>query len=258
MTTQKINPEEIDSLIDQPEDLSNLYDPTIDNQEYDTYVKSCEETLSNRTPTPPINSPKSYLDYLSISTRVLKDKLWYGLWHFDLFEKVDRCYANESYYASLTGLLSQEPTHIIDNLYLGSAFNAADYTWLTNNHIDIVINVAPGISNFYNDQFEYYNINVEDLAQASMLPHFEAFYNLVENNQDKKIFVHCFAGKSRSASLVLYYIIKKYGWSLEKSINYMKNLRPSININCTFIEEIQRIISGSNCTQDQPIQKDVN
>ena len=211
----------------------------------------------SRSPTPPIEVQKSYLDYIYLTTKVMKDKLWYGLWHFDLFEKVDRVYANESYYASLTNLLSQEPTHILDHLYLGSAFNAADYSWLKLNDIDIVINVSPGISNFYSDEFQYYNIDVEDLNQASMAPHFEAFYRLVTTNPGKKIFVHCFAGKSRSASLVLYYLIKQYNWTLEYAINYLKERRPSININCTFIEEIERLISDPSTQSgiEQAIKK---
>lgn len=200
--------------------------------------------LIDSPPTPPNEPTKSYLDYAWLTGKVMKDKLWYGLWHFDLLEKVDRCYATESYYANLSGLLTQTPTHVIDHLYLGSAFNAADYDWLKANDIDIVINVAPGISNWYPDDFKYYNINVEDLNQASMKPHFEAFYRLVTDNPGKKIFVHCFAGKSRSACLVLFYLIKKYGWSMEMAINYLKEQRNSININCTFIEEIERLINN--------------
>jgi protein-tyrosine phosphatase len=196
--------------------------------------------------TSPVEYEKSYLDYIYLTSRVLKDKVWYGLWHFDLFEKVDRCYANESYYSNISNLISQSATHVIDNLYLGSAFNAVDYTWLKLNEIKMIINVAPGISNFYPNEFEYYNIDVEDLNNATMIPHFEAFYRLITQNPDKRIFVHCFAGKSRSASLVLYYLVKKYHWSIEYAINFLKERRESININCTFIEELTKLEKTPN------------
>lgn len=182
---------------------------------------------------------RNYLDYLVIGGKVMKDKIWYGLWNFDLFEKVDRCYATESYYNNFSSLLCDDPSRIIDNIYVGSAFNAADYKWLKSNKIDIIINVAPGISNFYLDEFEYHNINVEDLNNASMAPHFGKFLRLVKENPDKNIFVHCFAGKSRSVSLILYYLIKEKNMELEEAINLLKSIRPTININCTFIEEIQ-------------------
>ena len=191
---------------------------------------------------PPLNPIKSYLEYAIITTKVMKDKMWHALWHFDLFEKVDRCYANESYYASVSSLFTKPATHIIDNIYLGSAFNAADYQWLKINKIEIVVNVTPGINNYYPDEFKYHNVIVEDLAHATMKPYFNDFYRLILDNPNKKIFVHCFAGKSRSASLVLFYIMKKYEWNLDQAIRYMKSMRDSININCTFIEEIQQLL----------------
>jgi protein-tyrosine phosphatase len=204
------------------------------------------ESHSNQLIEKPKDYAKSYFDYIYLTSRVLKDKVWYGLWHFDLFEKVDRCYANESYYSNISNLISQSATHVIDNIYLGSAFNAVDYTWLKLNKIDIIVNVAPGISNFYPDEFQYYNINVEDLNNASMMPHFEAFYRLLEQNPTKRVFVHCFAGKSRSASLVLYYLVKKYRWTVEHAINFLKKQRDTININCTFIEELTKLEKVTN------------
>lgn len=204
------------------------------------------ENSNHRSPSPSTDPPKSYLDYLVMTSRVMKDKIWYAMWNFDLFEKVDRCYANESYYSSISSLLTEPATRIIDNLYLGSAFNAADYEWLKSNKIDLIVNVTPGISNYYPDDFEYRNISVVDLSHASLAPYFEQFYQLVINNPDRKILVHCFAGKSRSASLVLYYMMKKYNLDMVNAINYIKERRPVININCTFIGEIEQLLKNEN------------
>lgn len=218
----------------------------MDNQPESRQEDQMEKEQTEMTQGNSIEYQKSYLDYIYMTSRVLKDKVWYGIWHFDLFEKVDRCYANESYYSNISNLISQSATHVIDNIYLGSAFNAVDYTWLKLNDIAIVVNVAPGISNFYPSEFEYYNINVEDLNNATMTPHFEAFYRLINQNPNRRIFVHCFAGKSRSASLVLYYLVKKHNWTVENAINYLKEKRDTININCTFIEELTKLEKVQN------------
>ena len=142
-----------------------------------------------RTPTPPLIPTKSMFDYVCIASRVLKDKAWYTMWHFDLHETVDRCYPKESYYESIRALLTKSASHICDHIYIGSAFNAADYIWLKDNKIDIIVNVTPSITNYYVNEFEYHTYEVTDLSHASLTPFYQQFYQLVENNPDKKIFV---------------------------------------------------------------------
>lgn len=197
---------------------------------------------NNNYENPVMNPPKSYLDYLILSSRVFKDKAWYTVWHFDLFTKVDRCYPKESYYSNFSNLISLPANHIIDNLYLGSAFNAADYNWLKANDIEIIVNATPSISNYYPNEIEYHNYKIKDLNDANLGPFYQKFYQLVEKNPNRKILVHCFAGKSRSASLILFYIMKKYQYNMDQALEIIKKYRPCINVNCTFIDEINSLL----------------
>jgi len=107
------------------------------------------------------------MDSLIIAYRVIKDKCWYGLWHFDLHKSVKRIYPRESYYKDLYDVLTSNPSHIIDNIYLGNAFNAADYNWLKENNINTIVNVTPSISNYFPGDFKYHNYRVIDLNEAS-------------------------------------------------------------------------------------------
>jgi len=177
-------------------------------------------------------------DSIIIAGRVLRDKCWYGLWHFDLHKSVKRIYPKEPYYDSLNNLLASKPSYIIDNIFLGNAFNAADYKWLKDNKIEIIVNVTPSISNYFPDEFEYHNINVIDLNSSSLKSYYDRFYDLVEESEGH-IFVHCFAGKSRSAVLVLYYLMKKYSWDFDTAIDILKVKRPCININTSFVDELK-------------------
>lgn len=202
--------------------------------------------MSSQTPDEqPTNSPKQqpgYLSYLKKTGRVIRDKTWYSLWHFDLFEKVDRCF-NEDYYESFSVLSSSQPDYIIDGLWLGSAFNSADFDWLTVHDISIIVNVTPSISNYYPNYFTYHNYDkVVDLNQASLNEYYEKFYQMVKLNPDKNIFVHCFAGRSRSASLIVYYLMREYGWHLDETLKFLRERRPKININVTFLQEIKDLI----------------
>ena len=180
---------------------------------------------------------KTYVDYLLIISRVFRDKCYYSLFHsFDLFEKVDRIYPDEKYYS--WGDLLEDASPVIDNIYLGSAFNGADYSWLKETDIEIVVNATESISNFFPDEFTYHNFPAEDLGTGSLKLFYEDFCNVVDNNPDKKILVHCYAGRSRSASLVLYYLITRLDMTLEKALEFLKNKRSIININQEFVQEI--------------------
>jgi len=188
-------------------------------------------------------SERTFVEYLTVVGKVLKDKAWYTLWNFfDLFENVERSNQQESYYHSLYKLVMNDPNHIIDNIYLGSAFNAADYTWLTNHNIKHIVNVTPSISNYYEDEFQYTRYDITDLNRGSLLPSYEDFYNKVSGNSDDFFLVHCFAGKSRSVALVLYYIMKKYSMKYDEAIEKMKEKRPGINLNTVFVNEIQELL----------------
>jgi len=149
--------------------------------------------------------------------------------------------------------LINDSCHIIDNLYIGSAYNAANYHMLKQLNIGLIINVTSEISNYYPEDFEYHKIEIEDINEHSLIHSFEETFNIINNysgsdeiNDSKNIMVHCYMGASRSASVIVVYLIKKYNMSLDEAIKYMKSKRPETNINITFIEEIKKYLDIKN------------
>ena len=133
-----------------------------------------------------------------------------------------------------------DPIHIIDNLYLGSAFNAASYYKLKEVYkIDVIINATREISNYYPDDFVYKNYNLSDINEDSITDYLENAYQFIETNKDKQILIHCFMGASRSASLMSYYIMKKYGYTMKETIDFITERRKIVNINTTFVQELK-------------------
>lgn len=150
--------------------------------------------------------------------------------------------------------LVNNPCHIIDNLYIGSAYNAADYYMLKELNIGLIINVTSEISNYYPDYFRYHKIEIEDINEHSLIDSFEETFNIIndykcsrnESTDNKNIMVHCYMGASRSASIIVVYLIKKYKMNLDEAIQYMKSKRPETNINITFIDEIKKYLAVKN------------
>lgn len=55
---------------------------------------------------------------------------------------------------------------------------------------------------------------------------------------NSKCLVHCKMGVSRSASTVIAYAMKEYGWSLEKAYNVVKQKRSIAQPNAGFMKQL--------------------
>lgn len=208
----------------------------------DENVNDCEQSGSNGDDFVASKESRGTLEYMWQTGKVLREKAWSALWKFDMFQKVDRIYAQESYYDGMIGITHRPASRVVDNIWIGSAFNAADYKWLKNNEIELIVNITSDISNYYPNEFSYVNYETEDLESGGVSDFLDDFVQLVRLNPDRRILVHCFAGKSRSASLVLYYLIREKEMTFDSALEYLKVRRPSVNINCRFLEEIKEKI----------------
>jgi protein-tyrosine phosphatase len=58
--------------------------------------------------------------------------------------------------------------------------------------------------------------------------------------RDKKssVLVHCKKGISRSSSTVIAYVMKEYGWPLERALQHVKDKRNCITPNSGFMEQL--------------------
>nr|CAG4651432.1 EOG090X0GSS [Simocephalus serrulatus]SVE94583.1 EOG090X0GSS [Simocephalus serrulatus] len=52
------------------------------------------------------------------------------------------------------------------------------------------------------------------------------------------VYVHCKAGRSRSATLVCCYLMKKHSWTPEEAIAYLRTVRPHILLSSNKIEAL--------------------
>jgi protein-tyrosine phosphatase len=68
--------------------------------------------------------------------------------------------------------------------------------------------VAAGIKPLFPKDFTYKVINVADVSSTNLLRHFPAAIQFIkEGVQQGGILIHCFAGVSRSASVVIAYLM---------------------------------------------------
>ncbi|KAL0965641.1 hypothetical protein UPYG_G00283860 [Umbra pygmaea] len=131
-------------------------------------------------------------------------------------------------------------TQIFDHLYLGSEWNASNLEELRDCGVGYILNVTREIDNFFPATFSYHNIRVYDEETTDLLSHWNETYNFIvraKKNQSKCL-VHCKMGVSRSASTVIAYAMKEYGWSLEKAYNFVKQKRSIARPNASFMRQL--------------------
>ncbi|KAM4709984.1 protein phosphatase Slingshot homolog 1 [Discoglossus pictus] len=129
---------------------------------------------------------------------------------------------------------------IFDYLYLGSEWNASNLEELHSAGIGYILNVTREIDNFFPGLFSYHNIRVYDEETTDLLSHWNEAYHFINKakKNHSKCLVHCKMGVSRSASTVIAYAMKQYGWSMEKAYNYVKQKRSVTRPNAGFLRQL--------------------
>jgi hypothetical protein len=137
-----------------------------------------------------------------------------------------------------------EPTFILDNIFIGSAHNAANKKLLDRLNIKFIINVTAEITNYYEDEIEYANYMIYDDNKQSIYKYLEDSYKKIKEFQRKNngaILIHCFMGASRSATILAYYLMKEHNMNVKDAYDFIKNKRNLVNPTHKFYDELNWI-----------------
>ncbi|XP_034883549.1 protein phosphatase Slingshot homolog 2 isoform X1 [Mirounga leonina] len=142
------------------------------------------------------------------------------------------------------------PTQIFEHVFLGKEWNASNLEDLQNRGVRYILNVTREIDNFFPGVFEYHNIRVYDEEATDLLAYWNDTYKFISKakKHGSKCLVHCKMGVSRSASTVIAYAMKEYGWNLDRAYDYVKERRTVTKPNPSFmrqLEEYQGILLAS-------------
>ncbi|KAK5900918.1 hypothetical protein CgunFtcFv8_025838 [Champsocephalus gunnari] len=133
-----------------------------------------------------------------------------------------------------------KPTLIFDHVYLGSEWNASNLEELHECGVGYILNVTREIDNFFPGMFSYHNVRVYDEDATDLLAHWNDTYHFMvkAKKNNSKCLVHCKMGVSRSASTVIAYAMKEFGWPLEKAYNFVKQKRSIAQPNASFMRQL--------------------
>ena len=132
-------------------------------------------------------------------------------------------------------LIISDMDYICDNIYLGDTTASKNESYLQQNNIT---NCADEIKSNYTT-IKFLKLNLYDMSNENLFPQFEFAYKFIKKNSDNNILIHCFMGRSRSASLVIFYLMKEKGWDYNTCINFIKLKRPSVNPNNAYVIQLK-------------------
>ena len=138
--------------------------------------------------------------------------------------------------------LTYKATKFFNRIFLGNAYNARNFYELEKQNIGLIINCSNDIPHYFLDSFEYQRVSVQDKLKENIYPFLntcaDSIHNYIQSYPNKNILIHCFMGSSRSATILMAYIIKYKGYSRRDALNFLRDKRDLVNINIDFFEQL--------------------
>lgn len=127
-------------------------------------------------------------------------------------------------------------TQITENIYLGSITETKN-EFLVEHNISLILNFARECE--YDSNVKQLHFKFDDDHRQNLLSHFDGVVDIIKQHVENKgvVLIHCFAGKSRSVSFVLAYLMKEQHMSLYDAFKYVSEKR-DVYPNISFIEQL--------------------
>ena len=136
-----------------------------------------------------------------------------------------------------------QSSRVLPNLYISDYRTARNADYLAELGISVIINVAeelPPTAASTLPNIEMFFIPFEDSMDEQLFPEIDKIRLIVDESlsKGKKVLVHCNAGRSRSAAVLLYILMTLRGMSLGNAFEILKSARQSVQPNPNFIKQL--------------------
>jgi len=159
----------------------------------------------------------------------------------------------------------KEPDLIEENLFLGCKQSSSHYSTLLKMGITHILTIANEFNpRFHNrsydalpdmksdsnvvlresHKFVTMHVKMKETQTTDLLATFNECLPFIEESLDqskgeRKLLIHCHVGINRSASIVIMYLMKKNGWTLNESLKFVRDRRPVVMPMPEFVKQLK-------------------
>lgn len=132
------------------------------------------------------------------------------------------------------------PIRVVPELYIGSIGAAINKEALKANGITHVLCAAGGIKLYHPNDFIYKQIIIGDTPQSDIYAHLASCCSFIGRaiSGGGRVLVHCFAGKSRSATVLASYLMLTKRMDMVTAIDLIRKKRPIVQPNPGFCAQL--------------------
>ena len=143
---------------------------------------------------------------------------------------------------------------IIENLYLGNFSASENIQQLKDLGIKKVLSVIDfnDFPNYKDEKIIHKSVEVSDFDYQNIIQYFGECLNFIKG--EEKVLVHCMAGASRSATIVIAYLMWIEKMKFDDALNFVNSKRPIVDPNDGFREQLkifEKLLEDNNFDIDK-------
>lgn len=158
------------------------------------------------------------------------------------------------YYPQTERYLSEIPLPNGKKLFISDANSASTCELLEEHNIFGIISIRTSyayLSPIYkkiddlDNKYDIHRVHMNDNPHTSLIEHINPIIQFIEEHtfDTQHVLIHCTAGKSRSVSFVILYLMIKHNQRFQPSFDLIQTVRPEIHINEGFVRQLKSIDS---------------
>jgi protein-tyrosine phosphatase len=129
-------------------------------------------------------------------------------------------------------------------LYLGNKWSAmVPLRELQQRKITHIVNATKKEVKLHNRKIKYLRISIRDDVGVDIKPYFNKTYKFIKKayEQNESVLVHCYAGVSRSSTIVIAFLMKEFNLTLREALEHVVDKRSMIHPNMGFFMSLTQL-----------------
>lgn len=130
-------------------------------------------------------------------------------------------------------------------VFISNSAIASSKKWLTSHGITHIVNCAQELPNYHSRDFRYMALSMQDMPSEPIVNRLDPSYKFIMgallSSNKNKVLIHCHMGMSRSATIAIHYLMRRWRMTFLQAYQYLKQRHPITQPNNGYAYQLQSI-----------------